>query len=369
MGDGAALECDAVRDQGRIGPGPRHAENWPLTVPAPAAEKACLAAGTRILTPDGDVPVEKLRPGDEVLVVRGDGDDVAQVIWTGRRTIDLTRHAHPERAKPVRIIAGALGTGLPEHDLWLSPDHCLFMDGHLIEARTLVNGATVRQDFSQRFVSYHHIELARHDIVLAEGVPVETYLDSGNRLMFEGAAATVLHPAFFAAARAASCAPLAVSGPAVLAARQKLLDRARTLGFAATHVTDLVVRAGIEKLRPEPRSTAHCLMFELSQPYRSVELLSSAGVPAHMAADPHDRRRLGADIFGLFLVNQGRRRQIALDDPGHEGFHAMEAGHRWTNGAARIRLPEFTGAATLEVRLFGQAARWAGAQNSAAISA
>jgi hypothetical protein len=369
MGDGASFSLDAARVPLGAPPAFPRAASGALAAPPANPDKACLAAGTRILTPDGDVPVEKLRPGDEVLVVRGDGDDVAKVIWTGRRTIDLTRHAQPQRVQPVRFLAGALGAGLPEHDLWLSPDHCLYIDGHFIEARTLVNGATVRQDFSQRFVSYHHIELARHDVMLAEGVPVETYLDSGNRLMFEGAAATMLHPDFSAPFRAKACAPLAANGPVVLAARQRLLDRAKTLGFAATHATDLVVRAGIEKIRPEARSTAHCLMFELSQPYRSVELLSSAGVPAHLAAAPDDRRRLGADIFGLFLVHHGWRRQIELNDPAHQGFHAMEAGHRWTNGAARIRLPAFTGAATLEVRLFGQAARWVGVRDSAAISA
>jgi hypothetical protein len=49
---------------------------------------------------------------------------------------------------------------------------------------------------------------------------------------------------------------------------------------------------------------------------------------------------------------------IPLEDPAHTGFHAMEAGHRWTNGSASIALPAYTGRAVLEVTINGQAARW-----------
>jgi len=50
--------------------------------------------------------------------------------------------------------------------------------------------------------------------------------------------------------------------------------------------------------------------------------------------------------------------EIALNDSSHDGFHDMEAGHRWTKGAARISLPPYTGRAVLEVTIHGQARRW-----------
>lgn len=336
----------------------------------------CFAAGTRILTPDGDVPVQALAAGDEVLTLRGESDAVGRVIWAGRRRVDLARHPRPDKVVPVRILAGALAVGLPEHDLLLSPDHCLFIDGHLIEAKTLVNGATIIQDDTLRQIAYHHIELERHDIILAEGVPVETYLDSGNRDMFEGSAALVLHPDFAApesagamrkpGARPQPCAALALDGPVVHAARQRLLERARALGFTVTTDNDLRVRAGAETLPPRVESSPNLLLFDLAHPIRQVALLSSAGVPAHTGADPDDRRRLGVAVIGLRLLTAGGPIEVALDDPAHRGLHDREGAHRWTNGAARIALPEYIGQALLEVRLLGQAARWTSARNTSA---
>jgi hypothetical protein len=318
----------------------------------------CFAAGTRILTPDGEVAVEDIVPGQEVLTAREGSETVAEVIWTGHRTIDLARHAMPEKVRPVRILAGAFGPGLPERDLRVSPDHALYIDGHLIEAKTLVNGVTVIVEKSTRYVTYHHIELKNHDVVLAEGLPAETYLESGNRLMFESdAQPMVLHPDFAAVSRKNACAPLLTDGRIVTAARQRLLDRALALGFAVTGDVDLVVRAGLERIKPEPDQDGE-LLFVLPAGAKDVQLLSGTGVPAEVSADPGDRRVLGVAVSGLTLIANGKRMEIALNDAAHDGFHDMEAGHRWTKGAARISLPPYSGRAVLEVTIHGQARRW-----------
>jgi hypothetical protein len=322
------------------------------------SDNPCFAAGTRILTPTGEVAVENLAVGDEVLTAREGFESIAAIIWTGQRTIDLARHAMPEKVRPVRILAGAFGPGLPERDLILSPDHALFIDGHLIEAKTLVNGVTVIADKDIRHITYHHIELAKHDVVLAEGLPAETYLESGNRTMFESdAAPMVLHPDFVTLRRERACARLAVSGPVVTAARQRLLDRALALGFAVTGDVDLVVKAGLERIRPSEAADGE-LFFVLPAGVRQVQLLSGTGVPAEISADPGDRRVLGVAVAGLALIAGGERHSIKLDDAAHEGFHDMEAGHRWTKGAARIALPPYSGRAVLEVAIHGQAVRW-----------
>ncbi len=331
-----------------------------------ASGTTCFAAGTRILTPYRDTPVQDLRPGDEVLTLRSGAEAVQKIIWTGHRRIDITRHARPENVTPVRIMAGALGGGLPENDLVLSPDHCLYIDGWLIEAKTLLNGATIRQDGSQRFISYHHIELARHDIVLAEGVAAETYLGRGDRAMFRGGAALTLHPDFASPARDEAVAPLAVDGPIIRQTRHRLLEHAFAMGFCITQTIDLRVKAGLETIRPEPGSGPLCLVFDLARSHHDVELISSAGIPADLTADPADRRKLGAAITALYLVTDCRRTKIALNDPAHQGFHPMEKGFRWTNGAAKITLPLYEGRARLEVRLRSQAPRWAPFRRGAA---
>ncbi len=320
------------------------------------ADVPCFAAGTRILTGDGYRAVESLGVGDSVLTMR-DGS-TQKIIWVGQRTVDLSRHANPEKAQPVRICAGAFAEGLPERDLRVSPDHALFIDGHLIEAKTLVNGVTIIQEKTTRFVTYHHIELAQHDVVLAEGLEAETYLDSANRDNFASEAGPLaLHPDFAAQSRALACAPLLTDGALVCATRQKLLDRAHALGFTTTADIDVAVNLDGTLIKPEAMDGD--LLFVLPAGAASVDLISATGVPAEISALPDDRRALGLAVTAIALIANGTRHVIALDDDRHEGFYAMENGHRWTNGTTRIALPAYHGRAVLELTINGQAVRWA----------
>ena len=79
----------------------------------------------------------------------------------------------------------------------------------------------------RRRVVYHHIELAEHDVVLAEGLPAESYLDTGDRAKFSGGEVIALHPDFSVRVlEALGCAPVVVTGPALEAVRDRLLNRA-----------------------------------------------------------------------------------------------------------------------------------------------
>jgi Hint domain len=51
----------------------------------------------------------------------------------------------PETVWPVRVRAAAFGKGMPRRDLWLSPDHAVFVDDVLIPVRHLINGITIAQ--------------------------------------------------------------------------------------------------------------------------------------------------------------------------------------------------------------------------------
>ncbi len=142
----------------------------------------CFLAGTRIATPEGETPVETLAIGDRVLTADG---RVAPVRWVGVQTV-VSVFAEPLRAFPIRIRAGALGEGLPVRDLFVSPDHALFLDGVLVQAGALVNGATVTRETAmpERF-TWFHVELEDHALILAEGVPAETFLDTATRRRFD----------------------------------------------------------------------------------------------------------------------------------------------------------------------------------------
>jgi hypothetical protein len=193
-----------------------------------AASLACFAEGTRIATGRGQVPVEALHVGDRVL---GPWGETMAVRWLGHRRVDCARHPRPEAVQPVKVRAGAFRPGVPSRDLYLSPDHALFiappgMRPVLIPVHLLIDGdSVVRQTVAR--VTYWHVELERHAVLLAEGLPCESYLDTGNRADFDnGGPAVRLHPEFAATHwDARACAPQARGGPALDWARSWLAAR------------------------------------------------------------------------------------------------------------------------------------------------
>jgi Hint domain len=141
----------------------------------------CFMGGTRILTPSGEVNVEDLRRGDLVLTLDG---SAAPVRWIGRQAVTNTFAV--EATLPVRIKAGALDVNVPSRDLLVSDRHALLVDGILIQAGALMNGATVsrERDAPNHFV-YYHVELDNHSLILADNTPAETFIDNVDRERFD----------------------------------------------------------------------------------------------------------------------------------------------------------------------------------------
>lgn len=282
----------------------------------------CFAAGTRILARRGaagklvETRVETLAEGDAVALAAG---GTAPICWIGHRRLDLRRHPRPETAQPVLIEAGAIAEAMPRRDLLLSPDHALFLGGHLIPAKALINGTTIRQ-VARRAITYYHVELPAHAVLYAEGVPAESYLETGNRGAFaNGGEATILHPDFAQTLRErAGCAPFAEHGPAVAAVRAAILARA---AIATTADPALAIR-----IRPDG----------------SAAIESRSAIPGHLTPDPRDRRRLGVKIATLAAGGT----PIPLDHPDLvEGWHDPEPDGRWTDGHAIIPAALLGGAA------------------------
>ncbi|WP_342149798.1 Hint domain-containing protein [Methylorubrum sp. SB2] len=329
-------------------------------------DAVCFARGTAIrVVRDGterDVAVEHLRVGDAAVTTSGRRRPIR---WIGHRTLACRGRRD---AMPVRIAAHAFGEGRPARDLLISPAHALAVDllGEvLIPAVRLVNGTTITQEDSET-VSYWHVELDGHDILLAEGLPAESYLDCGNRRFFANAEATDLTavPDARSVGPLPFCRPFHEAGPLVELVRDRLRARAEALGwttveepFAGLHLVadDRVIRPDIVGL------TAR---FVLPADARDVRLVSESSVPADVVPGASDRRRLGLPLAALTLDDglTGTRR-IALDDPRlGQGFHAVEGVARWTDGSARLPAELWAGCrgtVFVQVQLAGPALpRW-----------
>ena len=220
-----------------------------------SAQTTCFVSGTQIATPRGAVAVENLTAGDQVITAKG---QIRPIRWVGHTTMDCGELREPSACYPVRIRTGAFGRNLPHRDLLLSPGHHVFVDGVLVPASALVNGITIVREPVGR-VTYWHVELDSHDVILAEGLPSETYLDTGNRATFARQAAVVVP------LRAASvdpdavsqvwaneaCAPRIDSGQRMDHLRWRLLEEVRNLNIETT--ADPALRS-----RRWPTATPRC---------------------------------------------------------------------------------------------------------------
>ncbi len=134
----------------------------------------CFAAGTRVLTAEGMRPVERLRPGDLVQTM----DNGAQpLLWVTRRHVNQLEMRLFPKLRPIWLKPGFAGNKRP---LIVSQQHRLLtrLDGneHLMAARLfpMCNAGGARLARGKRKITYFHLLLARHEILFAEGIPVES---------------------------------------------------------------------------------------------------------------------------------------------------------------------------------------------------
>ena len=319
---------------------------------------ACFAAGTRITTADGATLVEKLQPGD---LVRTASNALRPVRWIAHRHVNLGRHPRPQDVTPIRIAPHSFGRDLPHTALAISPDHAVFADGVLVPARYLVNGTTIARDARDK-VTWYHVELADddgaavHDIILAEGLPTESYLDTGNRAAFaNGGPAVDLHPDFARRAAEATwqtqaCAQLVVEGPELVAVRSWLLHCAAELGYRVTANPD--VRLVIDGRPAVVTAHGQWLNIVIRSGAQTLSVDSRTTIPAESDEAASDTRVLGVAVAGLRFNGDA----AGLGHPRFKlGWHAPEPNLRWTRGTATL---DITGLDRVGLALVGALGYW-----------
>ncbi len=157
----------------------------------------CFAEGTQILTEDGPVLVDSLQVGDQVLTI---DNGLQSIRWIGSHALTDIDLALRPNLRPIRIRAGALGRGMPDSDLRVSPQHRILVRSIvakrmfgvsevLIPAKKLLDMDGIDIDTGASAVTYFHFLFDRHEIVFSNATPTESLFTGKEALKSVGASA------------------------------------------------------------------------------------------------------------------------------------------------------------------------------------
>jgi hypothetical protein len=302
------------------------------------------------------------------MTLQATGSVANRIRWIGHRYIDLLRHPTPCLAQPIRIKRHAIADNVPHRDLLVSPDHAFLLGDVLVPARLLLNGASIVREQHRAAAWYFHVELDRHAVLLAENLPAESYLDTGNRNTFANAdAALTLYPDVAnwdgqARRVAGSCAPFADDAGRVEPIWRRLATRATILGMQppqppdATGEPALRLVVGGRIIAPVIADGGHHV-FVMPANGSEARLVSRAAIPSDLMPWVSDQRTLGVMLSRMTLRIGDAVVPIPLDHPLlTKGWWQPERYganlRRWTDGNALLVLPT-RGPAILEVEVAG----------------
>ena len=295
---------------------------------------ACYLPDTQIATPSGEVSVQNLAVGDRVMTHRG---SVASVVWIGRGKALATRGRRCPTT-PIIIRKGAISDNVPNRDLRITKGHALYFDNVLIPVEFLVNHRSIAWDDRAQEVTVYHVELATHDVLMANGAPAESYRDDGNRWLFHN------HNTGWHLPPKLPCAPVLTGGPIVDAVWKRLLDRSGARPFLPlTDDPDLHLLVDGRRLdgRAFPNGV-HAFRVP-GRPHDDVRIVSRGGAQDELGL-ARDPRMLGVALQRIILWWGRHPTVIEADNPLlSQGFHAYEPANRfrWTNGNAVLPVALF----------------------------
>lgn len=146
----------------------------------------CFTASTLVATGQGPCAIGDLTPGARV-ITRDNG--MQELRWIGRRSFDWRALGLNPLLRPVRIAAGALGAGVPERDMVVSPNHRFLckLPGQgesgerLCMARDMIGLDGVRSDTCTQ-VEYWQILFEQHELVLSDSCWSESFQPTAHHI-------------------------------------------------------------------------------------------------------------------------------------------------------------------------------------------
>ena len=140
----------------------------------------CFTPGTLITTVTGQVAVEALKPGDLIVTL---DNGLQPIRWTGARTISGIDRFDPAM-RPICVPAKGSSHFLPTQDLYVSPNHCLLLidplngprfgaEQVLVPAQFVFPPSTVTAHLPPSY-TYNHVLFDAHEVIFANGLPVES---------------------------------------------------------------------------------------------------------------------------------------------------------------------------------------------------
>ncbi|WP_390914501.1 cadherin-like domain-containing protein [Pseudosulfitobacter sp. SM2401] len=142
----------------------------------------CFTPGTLIATPKGERKVEDLMVGDRI-ITRDNG--IQEIRWVGARDMTGAELEMATHLKPVLIRQGALGGGLPERDMMVSPNHRVlvandktalyFEEREVLVAAKFLTGLDGVDVVDVSGTTYIHLMFDAHEVILSDGTWTESF--------------------------------------------------------------------------------------------------------------------------------------------------------------------------------------------------
>jgi len=305
----------------------------------------CYAKGTFIETPTGKIRVEDLKVGDLITTLSETGKTALPVKWIGKR---LIRNGTGSKSI-VNVRKDAIDQNIPDVDLLITPEHCLFLEGHLVPVRMLVNGGSISY-IDDQHVEVYHFELDEHSIVSANNLLSESYLDTGCGYDIE---TTLKDYILIGEGRynwqTNAAAPLCLDATLTEQIYLSLKERGDQIGYA-TQSRDfiyeqkiaLVDKYGAEKTPDRTRGRNHIFVTDsLSDFY----FIKSEHISPSYIIGPYidDRRELGVLVGNITIFSPEKTYSLTrhLDDVSLLGWHCSETPEaRWTDGYAMLPIEQ-----------------------------